>query len=324
MNIQFVGRKWGRTPSIETNTTHSNRSDVFGVLFEFGRYDIAHLVLAALYFILLCYAASILLKLLCGRAALIRWQKSFMIISLCGCIGRVAYFALAIPMRESKLAMPSHVMFVLNSAPAFLFFICYLIVLFVWIELFHTMNKTDLKDPSFKIRTMRPVFMTIVVLIWLTVFILYVLDFTYFDSHPLEVSVSTNLAEMTIIAFVALLYFVTAFAFLVYGTRFYAELRRTGAKVFTVQSRRQRIVLEVQIITMVFTLCFLVRGGLTIWQIFTSEALSAVWFSDLLYFGMLELLPMTMLVVILRPRQALPNYVVASSSFSPLINTTYN
>ena len=310
----------------ERALTAQRDTDVFGVKFEYGRYDIAHLTLAILYLILFTYTAVILGKLFCGRAALIKWQRVLFVMALLGSVGRIAYFALAIPIRESKLRLPSHVLFLVNSMPAFLFFVCFLIVLFVWAELYHTAKAKpgDLRDPSFRIRSLRPVFLTIIFLIYVAIAVLYILDFTLFESQSQTVSVTNNLAEMSIVAFDALLYFASAMGFFIYGTVFMAELRKTGAKMFSVQSRRQRIVLEVQIITIVMTLCFLVRAGLTIWQVFTSVALSAVWFADLLYFSLLELMPMGLLIVILRPRQVVANYVVASAStFSPIINTTY-
>jgi hypothetical protein len=58
--------------------------------------------------------------------------------------------------------------------------------------------------------------------------------------------------------------------------------------MFTVQSRRQRIVLEVQIITGELTLCFMVRAGITIWQIFSPVAISGIYYTDALYFTLLE------------------------------------
>ena len=166
-----------------------------------------------------------------------------------------------------------------------------------------------------------------------------------FKSHSLEVSVHTNLVEMTIIVFISLLYLVSSIAFLIIGSRFYFELHKSGTSMFSVQvqrrgelaylvcmsltalaqSRRQRIILEVQIITAVLTLCFLLRAALTIWQIFSSVAISSYWYTDLLYFTFLELIPVSVLVVILRPRTVLPTYTggVRSDTFSPIINQAY-
>jgi hypothetical protein len=295
-----------------------------GAVFVYGRFDISHFVLSLMYLALAIYTAVMLFKLVCGRAAIIRWQRLFLVLSFVAALGRVVYFACAIPVREAFVVVPSHVLFVLSSAPAFLYSACYLIVLFVWIELHVTAGQADLKDPEFKIQRTRPIFLTIVALIWVAVVTLYVVDFAMFETKTTQVSTTTNLAEMVLIVFIALLYLATAIAFLIYGSRFYAELRRSGSKMFTVHSRRQRIVLEVQVITLVITLCFLIRGALTIWQIFLQEDVSASWYADLLYFSFLEFLPILMLTIILRPRIAVPNYVVVSSdTFSPLINTSY-
>lgn len=83
---------------------------------------------------------------------------------------------LAVPMREGMMTMPSHVMFVLNSAPAFLYFLCYIIVLFLWAEVILTSGrKHDLRDPSLKIKELRPVFYAIWLFIWIALVTLYVL-----------------------------------------------------------------------------------------------------------------------------------------------------
>jgi formate hydrogenlyase subunit 3/multisubunit Na+/H+ antiporter MnhD subunit len=119
--------------------------------------------------------------------------------------------------------------------------VCYLIVLFLWAEIYHTANKQDLKDPSLKIRNLKGVFLTVVALIWAAVIILYSLDFAMFESTHMQISMHTNVVEMTVIVLISLLYIVSAFAFLIYGVRFYLELHRAGNSMFTVQSRRQVI-----------------------------------------------------------------------------------
>lgn len=202
---------------------------------------------------------------------------------------------------------------------------CYVIVLFLWAELILTAGrKHDLRDPSLRIRELRPVFYTVWGLIWLSIVVLYTLDFVAFKAHTLAVSVHTNLAEMTLIVFISLLYLASAAGFLFIGSRFYLELHRAGTSMFSVQSRRQRIILEVQLITAVLTFCFLLRAALTIWQIFSTVAISSYWYTDLLYFTFLELIPIGVLVVILRPRTVLPTYdAVRSSAFSPIINQAY-
>ena len=41
-----------------------------------------------------------------------------------------------------------------------------------WAEIYHTTNKQDLRDPSLKIRTLKPVFQTVSSLIWLAFVVL--------------------------------------------------------------------------------------------------------------------------------------------------------
>ena len=72
-------------------------------------------------------------------------------------------------MREDVVQIANTWNFLLNVSPAFMYYICYLIVLFLWagmeqkilkkisvlkilfpnfLEIYHTTNKQDLKDPS--------------------------------------------------------------------------------------------------------------------------------------------------------------------------------
>ena len=150
----------------------------------------------------------------------------------------------------------------------------------LWAEIYHTADtaKKKLKDPALVIRSLLPVFYTIVTFLTIVIVSLFLVDWIFFSAVHKTVSQHTNEAEMTLIVFTAGLYIVTSLAFLFYGIKFLVELKRSGNSMFTVKSRRQRIVLEVQIITAVFSVLFLCRGVLTLLQIFLDVVLSEYWY----------------------------------------------
>jgi hypothetical protein len=270
--------------------------------------------------------ASILVLLFGRRRSVIRWQLGFCAMLIVGSLGRIALCFLAVPLREGMLedVLDNRVMIALTFIPSLAFFINYLVILFLWAEIYHTSRREVVQDPSLTISRLAPIFKGLVAFIVLAFFGMFTADFSMYKASFEPVSVHTNVMEVAIACTMAGMYIVASFAFLVYGVRFYAELVRSGTPIFTKRTRRQRIVSEVQVITVTLAIAFIVRGTLTFYQLFTTEPISKVWYTDIVYFTCTEFAPLLMLLITVRPRIPTQTYRNKDDdSFSPIINTSY-
>uniref|UniRef100_A0A7S1YEU1 THH1/TOM1/TOM3 domain-containing protein n=1 Tax=Sexangularia sp. CB-2014 TaxID=1486929 RepID=A0A7S1YEU1_9EUKA len=290
-------------------------------------FNYSHLILAVLYACLgLLGLASVLLLQFGPRRSTIRWQLGFCVVIVVGSIGRVFLCILSVPLREGMLhdVLDNRVMIALVFIPSLAYFINYLIILFLWAEIYHTSRQEIVQDPSLTISKLAPLFKRLVGAMLLLFLGLFTADFAMYKAAFEPVSVHTNAMEVAITVIVACMYLIASGAFLVYGVRFYAELVRAGTPIFTKRTRRQRIVAEVQMITVTLAIAFIVRATLTLYQLFTPRPISSVWYTDIVYFTCTEVLPLLLLLITVRPRIPTQTYRNKDDdSFSPIINTSY-
>jgi hypothetical protein len=260
-----------------------------------AEYDISHFVLTGLYILLLFAIGHRMYRLKTTGNLSHLWQRTFMTMLLLGTITRTIFFALQPYVMEDKIQMLNFVNLALNLVPSFFFFSCYLIILFLWAEIYHNAYGGGEKN----IQRLRPIYFTVTAVMYLIVITLLGLDWILYDSvHDGKSNVpdASTLMEKILFCFDGGLYITTAIGFVVYGGRFYAKFLHGGPLL---TKMRDTVLPKVKILTLLCTLCFVARAVITIVGTFMPLA-DWVWL-DLVYFFCLELIPLILMLVILRP-----------------------
>ncbi|KAL6045200.1 hypothetical protein QOT17_022919 [Balamuthia mandrillaris] len=173
----------------------------------------------------------------------------------------------------------------LYTFPSLLFFINYLIVLFLWAEIYHFKR-------GIEILRLRPLFWVLAVMMYGLYFLLYILDFALYPRSYTGEAEIRNTVEQVIQVYTAVIYLSTASAFVVYGVRISSRLRMIGNK------RGKVLVLRIALLTALVAVCFFVRTAfvlLNIWDV----NISWYWWVDAVYYSCLEWLAMLLMLAIL-------------------------
>jgi hypothetical protein len=94
------------------------------------------------------------------------------------------------------------------------------------------------------------------------------------------------------------LYVLSALGFLLYGGRFYFKFSRERKPLLA--KMRQTVLPKVKYLTLMLSLCFLIRGGMTLSN-GISNWTNGLWWIDLVYYALLEVIPIVLMLLILRP-----------------------
>lgn len=180
--------------------------------------------------------------------------------------------------------------------PAYIFISCYLIILFLWIEIYH-----DISGSYSSI--LRPIFFISQGLIYTIVIVLNVLNIILYksdkDKKPktFEMVVESPF-EKALHIFLAVLYSLSAFGFLIYGLCFYCNITREKKPLLL--RFRQTVLPKIRNLTILCSICFLIRGALTLWN-GIEDWPRGKWWVDPLYYFLLEILPILLMMIVLRP-----------------------
>jgi hypothetical protein len=220
------------------------------------------------------------------------WQYTFSIALLLGIATRAVFFYI-VPFNSAKLInIPNKANFVLGTLPPFLFLSCYMLILFLWAEIYHDVSA------ELQIR-MQHIYFGIQAVLYGLVAILFIVDiFTTKSEYKAQVEIVSG-PEIAVMVIDATLYIVTALAFLVYGIGFYYKFTRVNRALLV--KMRHTILPKVKYFTALCSLCFLVRGGLTLSNAVSNWPMNFWWF-DLGYYGLLEIVPIILMLFILRAK----------------------
>ena len=190
------------------------------------------------------------------------------------------------------ILMPNSAAFVMGTLPPFLFLSCYMLILFLWAEIYHDVAVDQ--QPR-----MQYIYFGIQGVLYSLVTILFIVDiFTTKNEYAPQVEIA-SVPERIVMVLDSSLYILTALAFLIYGLGFYYKFTRVNRALLV--KMRHSILPKVKYFTALCSLCFLVRGGMTL-----SNAVSnwpaRFWWFDLCYYGLLEILPVTLMLFILRAK----------------------
>jgi len=258
------------------------------------KYDFVHWTLGALYIAMMITSLAVLLRFLKRHAWVITlnawWQLIFHPLLMLGCAVRAGFFILAPFLREGSVVMSNKWNMILNASPSFLFFSDYLIILFLWAEIYH-----NTQDEGLGISKLRPTFVAINLIMYCVVALLYVLDFVLFPEHQYEnVAHTVDTIQKIVMTIDVGTYLMTSLAFLVYGSRIY--LKFSAIPIYS--KKRQEILRKIQAITCLVALCFLTRVIIVYLGAFKWN-MSKLWWFDGTYYVCLELLPIALMLHLL-------------------------
>lgn len=255
--------------------------------------DISHLVLGALYLIVL--GASIYMRLQKTQNLRLLWQITFFIGLVAGILMRAVWCFLQPFVLEEMIAVPNLVNLLMQTIPSFLFFSCYLIILFLWAEIYHTIHSPGSVD----ILRLRPIYFGTQGFMYAVVIVLELVDrFAYPNMGPCPKPDIHTPMQRAIWFFDASLYLISALGFLIYGGRFYFTFSRDRKPLLA--KMRNTVLPKVKYLTIMLSICFLIRGGMTLSNGITNWT-NSLWWIDLVYYAVLEVLPIVLMLLILRP-----------------------
>mmetsp|Transcript_22723 Transcript_22723/g.31649 ORF Transcript_22723/g.31649 Transcript_22723/m.31649 type:complete len:288 (+) Transcript_22723:93-956(+) len=254
---------------------------------EWDNLDVTVYILVGLYAVILLIPAIQLFRIYL-RAPELGWttQKLFLFLTLISSLIRCIFFAL-VPYINGEFFMENFeddpIFTILDTLPGVLFFSTYTLLVLFWAEIIHHARNQSLAFPQ----RLRPIFMTINMIVYLTLIMFWLLLFFFSDwRHTIDIIVG---------AFMAAIFLGAAAAFIVYGGRLYMMLKQ-----FPIESLGRRTKLkEVGWVTVICTTCFTIRAAMVIYVIVnTSIDKNDVYI--FLYYLIVEIIPSLLVLYILR------------------------
>jgi hypothetical protein len=277
-------------------------------------YDVSHFVLVGLYIGFLGAIVHRLYRLNKTGNLKLLWQRTFMVMLLLGTLTRTVFFALQPFIMEGVIEILNFWNAILNVFPSFFFFSCYLIILFLWAEIYH-----NTYGPAKSINKLRPIYFIVTALMYGVVITILVADWVV--NHDILVKQHEKIPEprttleRAVFLIDGSIYLITALGFIIYGGSFYVRFVRAGPLL---SKMRETVLPKVKLLTILCTLCFVARSVLTIVGAFGNIA---AWeWIDLVYYVGLELIPLILMLIILRPTSSPRQYSSSSTAKSPLVS----
>jgi len=268
------------------------------------KYDVVHFVLSGLYLILFLICFTIVVRLVSKGNWNLRWQKFFHPVLMLGCLIRATFFILQPFLMENVIKVSNQTNVVLNTFPSFLFFSNYLIILFLWAEIYHYAHDAS----RVGIERLKPIFLIMTLSMYSVVALLYALDYLIYKRDYKSVAWTTNLIEGCIYIFGVSIYAFTSIGFILYGIGI--RFKVSSMPVYT--TTRRQVLRKVQTISMLVSLAFITRSAIIALGVFYN--LSSYWWFDGVYFSVLELVPLVMMLNILHGDSRKTAKVVNSKS----------
>jgi len=276
-------------------------------------YDVSHFVLACEYIVLIFFPCAALYR------APQKWpltpQIWFYLCFIFGSIGRMTFFIMSPFVYEGNLVIPLTPRLLWNTLPSFFYLTGFSIVLALWAEIYHN-PKGRRAGESFTIDLMymplilfNSVLYIVASIFYTTIFI--VIGFTGDETQTVPTNNTSRLPFFQI----TFVYFVLGILFAIYGYLIVRQLRGNLS--------RTSLMWKVGVIASICAVAFEVRGAITIFTSFIPEQYMSedLWFIDIVYYTLLEVLPLSCMLLILmlqtpikEERRALLNSRTYSSS----------
>ncbi|EFA86689.1 hypothetical protein PPL_00491 [Heterostelium album PN500] len=256
-------------------------------------YDITHIFLTFTYMVL-------------GAITVYAWyyrptsnvspiQKLFYPILLLGVLVRAVFMLMQPWIRESDLQIPNQANIVMNTLPSFLFFSNYLIVLFIWTEMYLIFNGGSM----ILVHRLPVIFNLIATLMYVTIIVLYALDFALYPLQYRTVSQFSETVEYIIGYYDGICFIVLALAFAGLGLCLVIKFRRPHQN-FT-EDKRKIILKRVSLVSLLVVVCFIIRAFITLFAVNRFNLISGNWWwFDGIYFFGFEVVPIAIMLYLLR------------------------
>ena len=273
-------------------------------------YDGLHFLLGSLYFLLAaCTLGLLLYKRFRAGEMKELWKIFFFCFIIVASTIRGAW-SIVNPLYNNKsIAISNRVDLFLNLYPSLLFFSCYIILLFMWVELFHF---TKHKRRGLEIDKTKMFLAVVLIAMHVVYLILFVVDVALFDSNWTFAEAPVNITEKLMVLYLAFLYLLSTVLFCVYGILIVLHLRSTqdivevahlitpGGDSEFIAKKMKRVLWRSLLLTSVIVCAFLVRAVLVFVSFFFNW--EAVRFFDLVYFTCLEIIPVSLMLIILQTK----------------------
>jgi hypothetical protein len=164
-------------------------------------YNLTHYVLAGAYFVLTLFTLGLVVYKCASNTLRETWKVLFFAFVILGAAMRGCWAVFDPLMLNQTMLITNRTDLFLNLFPSALFFSCYLVLLFLWIEVYHYPRASGLRIHHLRLH------LWVVTISMMAIFlILFVVDATVFPSEFVTVSSPANIVERVLILYVATLY----------------------------------------------------------------------------------------------------------------------
>jgi hypothetical protein len=266
-----------------TNASHNSTT----LLTDRSVYNATHFVLAGAYFVLTLFTLALVAFKYATGSLRETWKMGFFLFVILGSAMRGCWAVFDPMMLDNSIVISNRTDLFLNLFPSCLFFGCYIVLLMLWVELYHYPLRSG---GGMRIHHLRVHLWFILGAMMGIFLVLFLIDALVFPSSYKRISTATNVVERILILYLASLYIITCVAFSVYGGLVLVPLCRKP-------ERRRDTVLRILGLTMLIMLIFLVRAAMVFIGFFANW--SIVSYFDLVYYFSCEILPIFFMFLIL-------------------------
>eukprot|EP01128_Nolandella_sp_AFSM9_P000373 TRINITY_DN10533_c0_g1_i1.p1 TRINITY_DN10533_c0_g1~~TRINITY_DN10533_c0_g1_i1.p1 ORF type:complete len:332 (+),score=39.24 TRINITY_DN10533_c0_g1_i1:152-1147(+) len=279
------------------------------------QFTATHTTLAALYLIpvMMCVIWRVMPMVRHRRGTF--WQLSVSGLLLLGCFARMSFWIMQPLVFSEVIDLPTDVNFYWNMIPSYLFFSCYLVILFLWVEIYH---KNAAAVPRFV--NFHAIYGGVLAAMYCSLLALIVADLASPSNSPKysPVPMAETLYRELMVYSVASLYLMVTAGFVVYGLLFYCRYQGQGRQPL-LQKMREAVLPRLRNLTIFVTIIFTARASLTLSTHLMHVPQSTFTWLDLAYFGPLEVFPLVLMMLIFRTKNQ-PTNPPAAESLSETTN----
>jgi len=254
-------------------------------------YAAPHFILAALYLIplALCIKRSMVIITSCSWSNF--WQINFSVFMLLGCGVRMTSWTVT-PFVFAGFKISKVASFYWNFYPSFFFLSLYAVILFTWMEIYHSPSNDHKAN-------LKPIYIYASCTIYLACIGIMIGDIVLGGQESF-LPLPDTLLQRSLNTFDGILYLVLTIGYLIYGGSFY--IRFSYQKTPLLSQMKEHILPRVKILTSLTTVCFIIRGIVTIESTWRPWPSRMFWWIDLLYYVTLEIVPAVCMLMVLQQK----------------------
>jgi len=209
------------------------------------------------------------------------WKEISTAMILFGSIARMLFWAAQPFWYQKLMPLPASVNVYWNFIPSMVFIGSYLVILFLWMKIFHQ-------------RDLRNLYITVLSILFFFEFVLIAADITLSPEDVSQrVPQGATTLQQAIIVYTGATYLLISLAFLYYGTRIYCQ-----------GLTPPNILPHLIILTILCWILLTLRGAFVLWNSTAPWEDSLFWWVDITYFGLLEVLPIVLMLVVFKSAPA--------------------